>query len=85
MLFTPQHYGKRLENFSSKEKELFIIDGILTSLFNKLSSEGGDDNEGLRLFSGMLGRKRVILICEIMGYEFVEKSEELVEKIEGTK
>jgi len=62
---------------------MFVIDGILTSLFSKEKTE--DEEEVLRIFLGMLGRKRVLLVCEIMGYEFVENSEELMEKIEETK
>lgn len=83
MLFTPQHYGKKIDNFNEKEKKLFVLDGIMTMTFERIS--GGDESEGLKLMSGVLGKKRVELICEILGYQFVSGDRELLERVENTK
>jgi hypothetical protein len=83
MLFTPQHYGKKIDNFTENEKKLFVLDGILTMTIERMKE--GDESEGLKIMSGLLGKKRVQIICEIMGYQFVSGDRELVDRVENTK
>ena len=82
MFFVPTHYGKKIDNFTENEKKLFVLDGILTMTFEKITK--GDESSILDRMSNSFSIKRVQLICEIMGYQFVMGDEELYDRIENS-
>jgi hypothetical protein len=86
MFFTPTHYGKKVDTLNEKEKELFTIDTIMTTIMLKKKEDGLDRIEEIIL--GQLTHKRTDLVIEIMGFNLGQTDEEkrqTLERIETTR
>jgi len=86
MFFTPTHYGKKVDDFNEKEKQLILVDTIMTTIFIKSKESKIDKIEELVMSS--LSKKRVKIVCDILGWEEPNNDYEKIdflEKMETTK
>ena len=86
MFFTPQHYGKKIDNFNEKEKKLLMVDTLMTTLFMKKSEGTLEKIEEFMMLS--LSEKRKDIVLDILGWEMGDSREEkleVLERMENTK
>jgi hypothetical protein len=85
MFFIPTHYGKKINQFNQKEKELLMIDTTMTTIFMKKDEVGISGVE--EKIAGVLGKKRTQVVVELLGWEEMNEfnQKEILERMETTK
>ena len=87
IMYTPTHYGKKINQLTDKETELLKIDMVMSLMFNKVKHiENEIEKKMLLSVSSLMSDKRVELCSELLNHELHEDdTEEFMDFVETTQ
>lgn len=87
IMYTPTHYGKKINQLTDKETELLKIDMLISITFKKIDVIKNDIERQMLLgLSSAMTDKRVELCGELLNHELHEDdSEEFMDFVETTQ